>query len=69
MSSKRAIRRKACEGKARHQDREGASVALRIAKREGRFGLEIYRCHFCRCYHLGHPTAVTKRARRNRRAA
>jgi hypothetical protein len=56
MTSKRAIRRKECDGKIRHvtsDDGKAAVKRMRIAsKAEGR--LDVYKCQFCNGYHVGH---------------
>ena len=56
MSSKRAIRRRSCEGKHRHLSWDAANAALRsLLRRRGDQGhLQAYRCPFCRGFHFGH---------------
>jgi hypothetical protein len=56
MSSKRAVRRRACQGKVRHADYNAANAALRaLVRAKGEQGrLQAYRCRFCRGYHFGH---------------
>lgn len=56
MASKRAIRRKACKGKVRHLNPEGARIALaKLFYRVGYTGhMNVYRCRFCNGYHIGH---------------
>lgn len=56
MSSKRAQRRKACTGKARHATQAGAQIALRQLRRQhGHTGqLSAYRCPHCGAWHIGH---------------
>lgn len=61
MSSKRRQRRKACDGKVRHACREHACAALRKSVKLGYKGVEIYRCKFCRGWHLGHPRGYGRR--------
>ncbi len=55
MSSKRRLRRKACEGKQRHADR-GAAVRHRDSLRhaKGESGLGVYHCKTCKHWHVGH---------------
>lgn len=54
MSSKRAIRRKACTGKVRHANLTDA-MAHR-AHYQKKFGgtMSAYHCSFCGGYHIGH---------------
>ena len=56
MSSKRALRRKACDGKVRHADAAAAMLARAgLNRNKGYQGtMNIYRCRFCRGYHIGH---------------
>jgi hypothetical protein len=60
MSSKRAIRRKACDGKTRYTSFAEAAGAMRTFLRHvGNDGwpLSPYRCRFCNGFHFGHvPT-------------
>jgi NOL1/NOP2/fmu family ribosome biogenesis protein len=60
MASKRRLRRKACEGKKKHT-REGVEIARGVMKKKG-VRMVIYKCRFCRMYHLGHPDKRTKQA-------
>ena len=53
MSSKRAIRRRACEGKLRYASAAEAEAARKRARRR-RALVEGYRCPFCSGYHVGH---------------
>lgn len=57
MASKRRIRRKCCDGKRRYESKEEAGKALyglvmntKVTFRE----MNIYRCRFCKKYHIGH---------------
>ncbi len=56
MSSKRAQRRKACSGKARHHSMEFARIALRrLREQHGHTGqMSAYRCCHCGSFHIGH---------------
>jgi hypothetical protein len=63
MSSKRAQRRKACTGKARHDSQADATEAARV-QTAGRFWMHAYPCPFCAGWHIGHPTARQRRAAR-----
>ena len=54
LSSKRAIRRRACGGKKKFPTRTRAiSAAVRIS-RQTKERLRAYRCRFCRAWHVGH---------------
>jgi hypothetical protein len=59
MSSKRAVRRKACKGKVRHTDRQAAAAALfALNQKKGYQGpMNVYGCKFCGGYHIGHRPA------------
>lgn len=61
MSSKRAIRRKACKGKVRHQCAEHAWAHLRalLKKRDDGLRMNVYRCRFCGGWHVGHSLHQT----------
>lgn len=64
MSSKRAIRRKQCTGKVRHDTQEHALVAVRalVKKYAGNIGhLSPYRCGFCGGWHVGHTPGRQRR--------
>jgi hypothetical protein len=56
MASKRALRRKSCTGKVRHTSAQAAQAARRaLFLPQGYTGLiNVYRCHFCGGYHIGH---------------
>ena len=60
MSSKRALRRRACSGKVRHADRRDAGVALsRLRRRVPGLGeANVYPCGFCGGFHVGHTPQV-----------
>jgi len=58
MASKRAIRRKACDGKVRHKDKKSAMYAIFcMVKDIGKLSgfIAPYKCKFCKQYHVGHP--------------
>lgn len=62
MSSKRAIRRSACDGKIRHETRQ-AAVSHRngLYRRKGEHGtMDIYRCQFCGGWHIGHKLRMRR---------
>lgn len=52
MSSKRALRRKQCKGKVRHETEAYALIALRNTRSIG--NLSAYSCRFCGGWHIGH---------------
>ena len=58
MSSKRAVRRRQCEGKVRFASREEAWWRVRPTLRASIVGhsrhLAPYSCRFCGGWHLGH---------------
>ena len=56
MSSKRALRRRACKGKQPHADWNAANAAMRsMIRRKGDSGqMQAYRCQSCGRYHFGH---------------
>jgi spore germination protein YaaH len=64
MSSKRAIRRKACDGKRRYEKQEAISRAQSL-RRRGHF-INAYSCSRCGSWHLGHPDKAARRAIRQR---
>lgn len=54
MSSKRAIRRRACKGKVRHASIEAAQAHVGALNRtKGYKPMDAYRCQFCGGYHVG----------------
>jgi hypothetical protein len=69
VSSKRAVRRKSCEGKtsfASYGEAAGALRAfLRKASSDG-WPLSPYRCRFCNGFHFGHVPVKTLAARRRK---
>lgn len=55
MSSKRAVRRRMCDGKVRHDDSQTAAVHRRVMQQKNYTGpMNVYRCQFCKGYHIGH---------------
>lgn len=71
MSSKRAIRRKACKGKQRFTSLGDAWTALRAVLRgDKRRGFDpgamnAYPCRFCGGFHFGHTPVALLRKREN----
>jgi hypothetical protein len=59
MSSRRALRRKSCEGKIRHETLGAAWIAAR--KTDG--GVRPYKCKWCSMFHVGHEPGKQKRRR------
>jgi hypothetical protein len=57
MASKRRQRRKQCEGKARHDGKNHAEYAARIARERSGDDIRAYRCHMCPGWHIGHNSA------------
>lgn len=67
MSSKRAIRRKACDGKTRFTSYGEAAGALRALLRKvsnDGWPMSVYSCRFCSGFHFGHVPVEQLRARR-----
>ncbi len=64
MSSKRRLRRNACEGKKRHKSMDDAFAHARHV------GLNIfhpYKCKFCKGFHIGHRPPVLNSVKPKRR--
>jgi len=55
MSSKRAVRRKACAGKVRYASPAEAELAARRRSAATHTFIWWYRCPFCNSLHIGHP--------------
>jgi hypothetical protein len=70
MASKRAVRRKACEGKRSYYTYRAAMAEVyrwrQKADEQPLPGTEMlpYRCSFCHQFHLGHPVTQLRRTRR-----
>lgn len=63
MSSKRALRRRACSGKRRYESEAAAREGVRLLRRHGVTDwLTPYRCAFCNGFHFGHPPAKVRQA-------
>ena len=54
MSSKRRLRKKECDRKVRHADREAALTDCRRTGQGRAEGLGVYRCKHCQAWHVGH---------------
>ena len=65
MSSKRALRRRACLGKRAYRALHAAYGAQRGHAQSFGETLGIYWCPWCSHYHFGNPIAPEKRTRRN----
>jgi hypothetical protein len=65
VSSKRAIRRKACKGKQRFESLGDAWTALRslIRRQAPTRPMNAYPCKFCGGFHFGHTPAELLKAR------
>lgn len=59
MASKRRLRRKSCLGKAAHSTRDGSLIQLWRSRARG---LLVYRCNFCKQFHVGHPGRKIRQA-------
>lgn len=57
MSSKRRLRRNACDGKTRHATEQAARAAIGSLLRSAKSPIgyiNAYRCEFCSGWHTGH---------------
>lgn len=61
MASKRAVRRRRCEGKRRYATIAEAKLAAGVWYRRGD-PMQAYRCPFCAGCHIGHRPASVWRA-------
>jgi hypothetical protein len=63
MSSKRAIRRKACSGKVRYPTFTAARAAMKALSRNKPqyWPMNAYGCNFCGGFHFGHMPASAMR--------
>ena len=67
MSSKRAIRRKMCDGKVRYaSQKEAFTAAKQSNKRDGSNWIVPYRCTFCGYWHIGHAPKAVRRSMKSR---
>lgn len=68
MKSKtsRRHKRKSCRGKIRYKTKDGAHIAMHVQRRrKDIFGfreLEVYKCPFCKGWHVGRTAKVNYRA-------
>lgn len=65
MASKRRLRRKACEGKIRHEDKVTADRHAAWARWRSKSHIAAYQCPHCGGFHIGHPSrrnAIKRRA-------
>lgn len=56
MASKRRLRRKSCQGKYRHPDKDSAYAARRAVTAQDEFykgHMNVYKCKFCKGWHIG----------------
>lgn len=67
MSSKRRLRRNACDGKVRYTSFPEARHAMHSVIRHmgnGGWPMEPYHCEFCKGFHFGHVPAAKLKARK-----
>lgn len=57
----RQMYQRGCEGKRRWGLRISAKRAARYESRRSGQTIREYRCHFCLCYHIGHPIRRDRR--------
>jgi hypothetical protein len=58
MASKRRRRRKACQGKQRHPDKQSASQHwYALWKKDGE-KMRVYKCPHCHGWHVGHRGGI-----------
>lgn len=62
MSSKRARRRKSCEGKKAHETEASAHGAVLALRKQGHQYVNSYRCAFCGKFHIGHQPKQIRQA-------
>ncbi len=62
MSSKRAKRRKACDGKVRYAGHDDAQAQAVYRSKCARCLILPYRCQHCGGWHIGHAPAKVKHA-------
>lgn len=63
MSSKRHLRRNSCTGKQQHRTAEEGLRHIGQLRRSGQiagFRMNVYRCQFCKQYHIGHAGRIQK---------
>ncbi|MFI0718896.1 hypothetical protein [Streptomyces sp. NPDC021224] len=54
MKRARYNRRRGCEGKKAHPDRDAARAHMLDLVARGATGLNVYRCRRCSRFHVGH---------------
>jgi len=54
MGSKRALWRRSCKGKVRHECEQYADRHVRALEEQGEKGIRSYYCPFCHGWHVGH---------------
>lgn len=67
MSSKRAQRRRGCEGKVRHPDAEAAHAHAAHLRRRLGSPAHAYACPYCGAWHVGRPDRRTRQSMRAQR--
>ena len=60
MSSKRRIRKQSCDGKKQYETQEKAQNSLFRQKRQNILTgwFNVYKCKFCKKFHLGHNKKI-----------
>jgi hypothetical protein len=53
-----------CARKNGHQTKESAKQQLSSQLAKGAVNLKVYRCRYCKLFHVGHPPGTRTRARR-----
>ena len=69
MSSKRAQRRRACDGKKRYATNADALHDAATLQRRDNYPMCVYRCKFCGGHHIGHMPRKNVRAMQTAREA
>lgn len=64
MSSRRAIKRRACDGKVRYPSQRAAQAAIgRLRRNTGATGwFSAYKCDRCGMFHFGHAPRHVRQA-------
>ncbi len=64
MASKRKLRRQSCEGKIRYVSAHDGMGVIASMRRNGQIHtpMDVYRCTFCKGFHIGHRRGTKARA-------
>jgi hypothetical protein len=65
MSSKRHLRRKACENKIQYFSVGAAYQTIKYYTKKGKDVMQPYKCRFCGWYHIGHTPSFVAKERDN----